>query len=129
MSVYEHIAVSGAIKCGSICISHACVTWLDAIAKYTEYKTKFCAMGVFRSQTPRACIMHLIIEYRLIWILPLDSYCTCYCTLGKVTVLSYLTFAKVTVLVTVLFRMPQIHQKTVTVQHTVKSGKLLHFDT
>ena len=29
--------------------------WLDAIAKYTEYKTKFCAMGVFRSQTPRAC--------------------------------------------------------------------------
>ncbi len=24
-------------------------------AKYTEHKTKFCAMGVFRSQTPRAC--------------------------------------------------------------------------
>ena len=59
----------------------------------------------------------------------LDSYCTCYCTFGKVTVLSYLTFAKVTVLVTVLFRMLQIHQKTVTVQHTVKSEKLLHFDT
>ena len=29
--------------------------WLDAIAKYTEHKTKFCAMGVFRSHTPRAC--------------------------------------------------------------------------
>lgn len=77
-------------------------------------------------------MMHLIIGYRLILIMPwnhLDSYCTCYCTFGKVTVLSYLTFAKVTVLVTVLFRMPQIHQKTVTVQHTVKSGKLPHFDT
>ena len=24
-------------------------------AKYTEYKSKICAMGVFRSQTPRAC--------------------------------------------------------------------------
>ena len=30
--------------------------WLDAIAKYTEYKSKICAMGVFRSQTPRAYI-------------------------------------------------------------------------
>ena len=30
--------------------------WLDAIAKYTENKSKICAMGVFRSQTPRAYI-------------------------------------------------------------------------
>lgn len=34
----------------------SCV-WLDAIAKYTEYKTEFCAMGVFRSQSARPCFV------------------------------------------------------------------------
>ena len=28
----------------------------DAIAKDTEYKSKICAMGVFRSHTPRAVV-------------------------------------------------------------------------
>ena len=37
--------------------------WLDAIAKYTEHKTKFCAMGVFRSQSPRARILDLFYEF------------------------------------------------------------------
>ena len=43
------------LKCDSICISHACVTLLPARAKYPEYKSKICAKGVFRSQSPRAC--------------------------------------------------------------------------
>ena len=47
MSFYELISVSGTTALQGR-------MKLDAIAKYTEYKTKFCAMGVFRSQSPRA---------------------------------------------------------------------------
>ena len=55
MSVYEPIAVSGISINATAFIIYACVNLPPARAKYTEHKTKFCAMGVFRSQTPRAC--------------------------------------------------------------------------
>ena len=55
MSVYEPIAVSGTTINATAFIIYACVNLPPARAKYTEHKTKFCAMGVFRSQTPRAC--------------------------------------------------------------------------
>lgn len=55
MSVYELIAVSGTTINATAFIIYACVNLPPARAKYTEHKTKFCAMGVFRSQTPRAC--------------------------------------------------------------------------
>ena len=55
MSVYEPIAVSGTTINATAFIIYACVNLPPARAKYTEYKSPICAMGVFRSHTPRAC--------------------------------------------------------------------------
>ena len=61
MSVYEPSAVSGTAINATAFIIYACVNLPPARAKYTEHKTKFCAMGVFRSQTPRACECSLLL--------------------------------------------------------------------
>ena len=54
---YELIAVSGMIARHTK--TSACSrAQLDAIAKYTEYKSSICAMGVFRSHTARPCYFH-----------------------------------------------------------------------
>ena len=55
LSVYELSAVSGIGINATAFIIYACVNLLPARAKYPEYKSKICAKGVFRSQTPRAC--------------------------------------------------------------------------
>ena len=54
VSGYELSAVSGIDINATAFIIYACVNLLPARAKYPEYKSKICAKGVFRSQTPRA---------------------------------------------------------------------------
>ena len=49
------LPVSGTIINATAFIIYACVNLPPTRAKYTEYKSPICAMGVFRSQTPRAC--------------------------------------------------------------------------
>ena len=47
--------------------------WLDAIAKYTEHKSKICAMGVFRSQTARPFTIFISTPRFLHLLLPTGS--------------------------------------------------------
>ena len=94
LSGYEHYAVSGTSSNATAFGIYACVNLLPARAKYPEYKSKICAKGVFRSQSPRACKNiflkkenhSLIHKFQLLsrkfWLIPEEAHDIIYLRVG-----------------------------------------------